>query len=256
MADGRSDGYDRRAEVERILAEDATVLGRVWAYDEEGLSAQEMAERENTTGAGFVSNYRSLIRALRDDDVPTSPTLSLQAARRVRSWLKKVDLSDDLRAELVDLESRLMSRAGDVDAQSQEVDTAVQQTRAAEASGQPGIYVYTLPHYLRYPFDPDSGRTLLKVGHSATDAHYRAASQGRLTALPEDPILLRIYPVAASAEAEKYFHAWLRDADHAGNRTRRGGSEWFVTSTKFLDRIARSKGLEVQEITNFEAGGD
>ncbi|MFG1817168.1 hypothetical protein ACGFIF_25655 [Kribbella sp. NPDC049174] len=254
MTEESSEGYNRRAEVERILAEDATVLGRVWRYDEEGLSAQEMAVREGTSGAGFVSNYRSLIRALRDDDVPTSPTLSIQAARRVRSWLKKADLSVDLRAELADLESRLMSRAEDPAAQSQEVDAAIEQTRSAEAAGQPGIYVYTLPHYLRYPFDPDSGRTLLKVGHSATDAHYRAGSQGRLTALPEDPILLRIYPVAESGQAEKDFHAWLRDADHAGNRTRRGGSEWFVTSTKFLDRIAKSMGLEVRIITDFEAG--
>ena len=250
----QSAGYDRRAEVEQILAEDATVLGQVWRYEEEGLSAQEMAAREGTSGTGFVSNYRSLIRALRDDDVPTSPTLSLQAARRVRSWLKKTALSPELRAELVDLESRLTSRAEDPAAQSREVEAAVEQTKSAEASGQPGIYVYTLPHYLRYPFDPDSGRTLLKVGHSATDAYYRAGSQGRLTALPEDPILLRIYPVAESGAAEKDFHAWLRDADHAGNRSRRGGSEWFVTSTKFLDRIARSKGLEVRIITDLETG--
>jgi hypothetical protein len=256
MTSGMPSGYDRRAEVERILADDVTLLGQVWRYDEEGLSPQEMAEREGTSGPGFVSNYRSLIRALRDDDVPTSPTLSIQAARRVRSWLKKVDLSDELRTELVDLESRLMSRGEDRVAQLDEVDAAVEQTRAAESTAQPGIYVYTLPHYLRYPFDPDSGRTLLKVGHSTTDAHYRAGSQGRLTALPEDPILLRIYPVSESAEAEKDFHAWLRDADHAGNRTRRGGSEWFVTSTKFLDRVARSKGLEVRVVTNFDAGSD
>ena len=73
----------------------------------------------------------------------------------------------------------------------------------AEASGVAGIYVYTLPHYLRYPFDPDTGKTMLKVGHSSKDAHYRATSQGRLTALPEDPILLRIYPADESVEVEK-----------------------------------------------------
>jgi hypothetical protein len=62
---------------------------------------------------------------------------------------------------------------------------------------------------------------VLKVGHSGVGAHYRATSQGWLTALPEDPILLRIYPVAESAKAERDFHAWLRDADHAGERTQR-----------------------------------
>ena len=133
----------------------------------------------------------------------------------------------------------LTSRAEDKQAQDAEVEGAIEATLAAESTHGPGIYVYTLPHYLRHPYDPATGRTLLKVGHSGVDAHYRAKSQGRLTALPEDPILLRIYPVAESAKAERDFHTWLRDADHSGGRTQRGGSEWFVTSTKFLDRIAR-----------------
>ena len=149
-----------------------------------------------------------------------------------------------------------MSRAEDRQAQTEEVEVAVEATKAAEADGTPGIYVYTLPHYLRHPYDAETGRTLLKVGHSSVDVHYRATSQGRLTALPEDPILLRIYPVEESAQAERDFHKWLRDADHFATRTRRGGSEWFVTSTKFLDRIARSKGLDVRVVTDFEAGDE
>jgi hypothetical protein len=170
--------------------------------------------------------------------------------------MKRVDLSPDLRSALTEQESLLMSRADDQQAQTEEVEDAVEATKAAESGGPPGIYVYTLPHYLRHPYDPDTGRTLLKVGHSGVDAHYRASFQGRLTALPEDPILLRIYPVDESAQAERGFHTWLRDADHSSSRTRRGGSEWYVTSTKFLDRIARSKGLEVVEVTKFEAGDD
>jgi hypothetical protein len=215
-----------------------------------------MAEREGIAGVGWVSNYRSLLRVLRDGEIPSSPSMSLQGARRIRSWLKHVDLSPGLRAELVQQESLLMSRAEDREAQSAEVAGAVVATRAAEAANTPGIYVYTLPHYLRYPYEPETGRTLLKVGHSSVDAHYRASSQGRLTALPEDPILLRIYPVDESAQAERQFHAWLRDADHAGGRTRRAGSEWFVTSTKFLDRVARSLGLTIQVVTEFEAGDE
>jgi hypothetical protein len=31
-------------------------------------------------------------------------------------------------------------------------------------------------------------------------------------------------------------------------------SRWYVTSTKFLDCIVRSKGLEVRVVTAFEAG--
>ncbi len=172
--------------------------------------------------------------------------------RQEKLTLKSKPLSPELRQTLIELEDALEVRAADEGAIKRETTAAVESSKAAESSGRPGIYVYTLPHYRRYPVDPDTGQTLLKVGHSSTDAHYRAGSQGRLTALPEDPILLRIYAVDASAAAERDFHEWLRDADHPRSRTTRGGSEWFLTSTKFLDRIARSKGLEIVVVNEFE----
>lgn len=247
-----NEDFDRRPEVEALLTADETVLGNVWRYRQEGLSPREMADREGTVGTGFVSNYNSLIAALLDGRIPESPSLAQQAARRIRAWIKDKPLTPELRAALSDQESLLNSRADDKRAQAAEVAEAVKATEDAEASGRPGIYVYTLPHYLRHPVDTATGKTLLKVGHSSTDACYRAGSQGRLTALPEDPILLRVYPVEQSAAAEREFHEWLRDADHAPSRSRRGGSEWFVTSTKFLDRIAKSKGLEVIVVNDFE----
>ena len=48
-----------------------------------------------------------------------------------------------------------MSRAEDRGAQTEEAEVAVRATKAAEATARPGIYVYTLPHYLRHPFEPD-----------------------------------------------------------------------------------------------------
>lgn len=248
--------WDRRAEVERLLAADDTVLGHTWQYDQDGLTAEQMMEAEGVASPGWIYNYRSLIRVLRDGEIPTAPSSAQQAARRVRSWLKNKPLSSELRSALTEQESLLVSRAEDRSAQAEEVSGAVRATASAEAAQVPGVYVYTLPHYLRYPFDPSTGRTLLKVGHSAVDAHYRADSQGRLTALPEDSILLRIYPSDASAHVERLFHGWLRDADHESARTRRGGSEWFLTSTKFLDRIAQSLGLDITIVTTYEAGDD
>jgi hypothetical protein len=188
-----------------------------------------------------------LIRALRDGEVPTAPSLAKESERRIRSWLKKKDLSPQLRSALEEQEKLAASRAEDQAAQGQEFEEAVTKSEKAEADGTPGVYVYTLPHYLLHRVDEGTGKTLLKVGHSSTDAYYRAGSAGRLTALPEDPILLRIYPSVASAAVEKQFHSWLRDADHAAGRTQRAGKEWFVTSTRFLDRVATSLGLEVRE---------
>ena len=256
MSEAPESGFNRREEVERLLEQDETVLGRFWRYEQEGLSPEQMQAAEGTETAGWTYNYRSILGVIRDGEIPSAPSSALQGARRIRSWLKLPGLSPELRQAFTEQESLLMSRAENKEAQQEEVGEAVEKTKAAEAAAGPGIYVYTLPHYLRYPYEPDSGRTLLKVGHSARDALYRANSQGKLTALPEDPILLRVYPAEESAKAESKFHEWLRDADHAGNRTLRGGSEWFVTSTKFLDRVARSAGLEVLVINEFETGDD
>lgn len=70
---------------------------------------------------------------------------------------------------------------------------AVAQTAQAQAKGTPGIYVYSLPHYVRHRFDPETGHTLFKVGRSDVDVFQRVGAQARTAALPEDPVLLRIY---------------------------------------------------------------
>ena len=172
-------------------------------------------------------------------------------AGRIRKWLKTKPLSEHLRRALEEQEQLLNAVVNDSQAAEAESEEAVEKSKAAEAENIPGIYVYTLPHYVRHPYDPKTGRTLLKVGHSSVDALYRATSQARVTPLPEDPWLLRIYPVEASSHAETQFHGFLRDADHDGVRGTRTGAEWFLTSLKFLDRIARTLGLEVRVINDF-----
>lgn len=256
MPEGEGSTYDRESQVRAILEQENTVLGRVYRYDLEGRTPAEIAEAEGNQEVAFVYNYRLQIAALVSGEVPSSPWAARSVAAKLRRWLKDPALDQRLRVELTTFEATLRSRAEDPEAEAEEVSKAVAKSEKAESDGVPGIYVYTLPHYLKHPLDPDSGKTLLKVGHSSRDAYYRAGSAGRLTALPEDPILLRIYPVEDSAAREKEFHAWLRDADHHSGRTRRGGSEWFVTSTKFLDRVAKSLGLEIRVVNDFEAGED
>ena len=154
--------FDRRAEVERLLDDDETLLGRLWAYDKQDLSPERIGELEGTPTFGWVYNYRSLSGVLRDGEIPQGPTLARQAAHKVRAWLKKLDLSEELRAALTEQESLLMSRAEDREAQTEEVETAVEATKSAEAAGTPGIYVYTLPHYLKHPFHPRLRTNLAK----------------------------------------------------------------------------------------------
>ena len=144
------ESFDRRAEVERLLDADDTLLGRLWAYDKQDMTPETIGELEGTPTFGWVYNHRSLIRVLSDGEIPPGPSLALAGARKVRAWLKTLDLSPDLRAALTEQESLLMSRAEDRQAQSEEVEGAVEATKTAEAAGTPGIYVYTLPHYLRF----------------------------------------------------------------------------------------------------------
>jgi hypothetical protein len=134
----------------------------------------------------------------------------------------------------------LEERAANLVARAEEDQEAKEATEVAEAEAVPGIYVYTLPHYWRYPYDEDSGRTLLKVGRSDRSVIQRFRDQTRTTALPEDPVLLRIY-VTVGEEAvrwERQFHDLLTAADHDRSTARTGGTEWFLTSLKFLDALA------------------
>jgi T5orf172 domain len=244
-------GFDRQAEVSTLLAEDDTALGDVSRRLRAGLTPQQVADEDRTT-LGPVYSVKALESALMDGTVSTGPTVAKQHSARIRKWLRTKPLSDELRVALEEQEERLNAVVNDSQASAAESEEAVQKSKEAEAEDVPGIYVYTLPHYVRHPYDPKTGKTLLKVGHSSVDALYRANSQARVTSLPEDPWLLRIYPADATARVETEFHDFLRDADMDGARGGRVGAEWFLTSLKFLDRVARSLGLEVQTINDFE----
>ena len=71
----------------------------------------------------------------------------------------------------------------------------------------------------------------MKVGRSDKGAVRRFRDQVRTTSLPEDPVLLRVYPVkdGHSARCEKIFHDLLEDGDHSRSAAKMGGTEWFVT---------------------------
>jgi hypothetical protein len=243
-------GFDRRSEVSALLDADETTAGDVWRRLKAGKTQQQIAEEDGIT-VGPVYSFINLHNALVEGTVSSSPSVARGVAGRVRKWLKTKPLSEQLRQALEEQEQLLNAVVNDSRASEAESEEAIEKSKAAEAENIAGIYVYTLPHYVRYPYDRKTGRTLLKVGHSSVDALYRANSQTRVTSLPEDPWLLRIYPVEGSSHAERQFYGFLRDADHDGVRGTRTGAEWFLTSLKFLDRIATTLELEVRIINDF-----
>ena len=102
-----------------------------------------------------------------------------------------------------------------------------------------------------------SDRTLMKVGYSKNDAMKRFIKQQRITEIPEQPRLLRIYTGKSEMlKSEQKFHTLLSAADHRRNSAKVAGTEWFLTSLKFLDEIANTLDLTVHwtpdEITSDE----
>ncbi|MGY1607086.1 MULTISPECIES: GIY-YIG nuclease family protein [unclassified Geodermatophilus] len=236
-----------REELSTLLERDESRVGEVYRGLERNLTADQIAAELGVSTSNFVWNYTQTIRALLEGDLPTGPTVALGVARKFRALLRAGGLSPDARAYLEANLVELERRANDQTARVVEVREAQRHTEQAEARNDVGIYAYALPHYLRYPFDPASGRTLMKVGRSDSDVIERFRNQTRTTALPEEPILLRIYPTGdrSTSDAESDFHRLLEAADHYRSVARSAGREWFVTSTRFLDQVARVMRLPI-----------
>ena len=243
-----SDTY--REEVERALSEDETRLGVVWRLSQKGVSEEEIKKELNVKTTGVVYGTRRYIKAIIDTfRVEILPLSRLQRyAQELRGFVERHQehLSP---ATIMEIEKRVAEcdrRAKDPAKRAEEEQKLERQTSAAEKEAMPGIYVYALPHYLRYPVetsenDETDDRTYLKVGRSENNAIKRFRQQRGSTALPEPPILLRIYVGSNGMdieEVEKKIHRHLTAADHVRNSERGAGTEWFLTHLKFLDSIA------------------
>ncbi len=240
----------QRSEIEALLVADRTALGDIWRRTQAGETPEQIQAARGAAFPNFVWSYLRTARALIDGDLPTAPTVALATARTFRRILNEAALSPGtdaaLRANLALLESRAASEAARVIEDEAALDT----TELAEAEAVQGIYVYALPHYLRHPYDEESNRTLLKVGRSDRSVIRRFREQTRTTALPEEPVLLRIYvtPSEDTIAREREFHELLDAADHARSLARTGGTEWFLTSVRFLDTVAATLHLEIRRV--------
>lgn len=245
-------------ELRSYLEKDPSRLGDVYRGFRDNLRPDEISAQLDVATSNFVWNYTQILRALLEGDLPDKPSVAIQVARKFRAILKRGELTLATREYLASQLVKLERRADDVVAREAETEEALEQTTKAEARNEVGIYVYALPHYLRYPFDPDTGRTLMKVGRSDSDVIRRFRAQTRTTALPEEPILLRIYRVdgQSTAEIESGFHRLLEAADHARSVARTAGREWFVTSIRFLDEIARVLKLVTIVVNDAETDDD
>jgi len=249
-----------RSEILKHLeTRDETRLWSVYERLQRGLSADEIASELEVSTSNFVWNASRMINALIEGRLPSAPSVALQSERAYRRLLREGSWTDEARRYLQHNLTELENLGSNAAARQVEDEQAHIKTELAESKNLHGIYVYALPHYLRYPFDASSGRTLMKVGHSESDPIKRFRNQVRTTALPEEPVLLRIYRVPeqqASADIEGRFHRLLEAADHSRNTARTAGREWFVTSTRFLDEVAKTFNLEVEVVNPTDIDDD
>lgn len=236
-----------RLEIEAYLAGDESLLGEIWRSDQQGLSDEEIQKSRGAAYPNFIWNYRNHLKSLLSGTLANGPAILRNTGQIFNRVLKYATLSDEaeqyIKQMLEEIERRIASRED----REREESVAVAATKEIEGQGRAGVYVYSLMHYLRYPYDQNSGRTLLKVGRSDRDVIRRFREQTRTTALPEEPVLLRIYETGAEnpADIEHRFHAFLEAADHDRSSARTGGTEWFLTNLKFLDHIATSMNLRI-----------
>lgn len=246
-----------RAELMTALLEDESRLGDVYRLLQEGATPEMVAERLEVPSVRFAETYRQQVDAILEGRLPVSSSLASKTAGRLRTWQRQKSWTPPAREHLESLLAGLDTIATDVNLVAREQNEAARQTRQAESLGLAGVYVYSLPHYLRYPYDPETGRTLFRVGHSKADIYSGLAGEARTVALPEDPVLLRVYQTGDknAADEERNFHEWLDAADHGRNRTAsQSNREWFLTTMKFLDRVARQRGLEIQVVSGMDTG--
>ena len=219
----------------------------MWRRSRQGMSVQETQEDLGLSTSGSVYSCKRLIETLVERKRLTdAPSVASQSDSGVRGFLQRhrKSLSRDTRDKLKRLAEEHQRVANN---EAAAVEEAVEKERTSGLNkGEPGIYVYSFPHYMRYPVMPpesdDSlGRTYLKVGMSAKDVKGRVQRQ-ITTALPEPPIVLRRYVVPVGdpdyRKLEAKIHKHLNAADHSQNRRRGAGKEWFLTHLTFIDSTA------------------
>lgn len=240
-------------DIERALAVGTGREGRLYRLKKEkpGLTRQEYAnELDCSTASIWATN--ATLDYMMGGDTPENLSRVTNVRGRLRAFFKRhrKNLGPETINYFNDLLDECTSIINSIDPAKQ--NRMKQTTSDAESEGKPGVYVYTLPHYINYPVQPSDDedtedRTWLKIGMSNVDVVNRVRRQPT-TMLPEPPVLLRIYSCGRRdiATVEKTIHKLLDAFDHNPNRLAGAGREWFMTSLPALDELADALNLKTE----------
>lgn len=246
-------------EISRALEQNDGVLGKVARAMSEGVTSPTvMAQRGAGANPGAAANLARVVRYVKEGVPPRAPTVAASTARSLGGVLRdnphlSPEAASYLRTlrELADtVEKDDEAVAGEV---AQLLTASDELTSKVEKLG--GVYAYSFPTYLRVPAKTDPERFWLKIGQTGRVVEKRVSDQLRSTAMPEDPVILRVYtdPKGEAVESEtdyaaleKKFHKLLMSAGHSKTSARSGGTEWFATTLEFLDEIAETLDLDIE----------
>ena len=248
------------AEINEALEANLGALGKVARAMAEGMtSPTEMANVGAGANSGHSGNLARVVRCIQNGDVPIAPSRAALAGRSIGGLVRdNPSLSSEALIYLHGLRDLANSVEKDDEARDEEarglMRASDQLAQKVEQLG--GVYVYTFPTYLMVPAKVDPERFWFKVGQTGRVVEKRIADQLRSTAMPEDPVILRVYsgnstklpgPPVSYGELEKKFHQLLAAAGHSKTSARSGGIEWFATTIEFLDQIALTLDLVVEK---------
>jgi hypothetical protein len=247
------------AEINTALQENSGGLGKVARAIADGVtSPTAMANLGAGANAGAASNLARVVRYIQEAVPPKAPSVAASTGRSIGGLLRD---NPDLSPQAVEYLQALRQLADSIEKDDEAVSG--EQTRLQEASEElskkverlGGVYVYTFPTYLKVPAKYDPERFWLKIGQTGRVVEKRVSDQLRSTAMPEDPVILRVYtdPKGEAigsevdyAALEKKFHKLLMSAGHSKTSARSGGTEWFATTLEFLDEIAETLSLDIE----------
>jgi hypothetical protein len=246
-------------EINNALQQNSGVLGKVARVMADGVtSPTEMASLGAGANSGHSGNMARIITCIQTGSVPTAPSRAALAARAIGGLLRdNPNFSGEATTYLQGLRQIAESVEKDDEAiageQTSLLRASEELTERVEKLG--GVYVYSFPTYLKVPAKYDPERFWLKIGQTGRVVEKRVSDQLRSTAMPEDPVILRVYTDSKGAGSnsevdysalEKRFHKLLMSAGHSKTSARSGGTEWFATTLEFLDEIAETLNLEIE----------
>ena len=247
------------AEINLALQENSGALGKVARVMADGVtSPKEMANLGAGANSGHSGNMARIVTYIQTGSVPTAPSRAALAARAIGGLLREnpnfsgeaLNYLQSLRQIAESVENNDEANAGE---QTSLLKASEELTEKVEKLG--GVYVYTFPTYLKVPAKYDPERFWFKIGQTGRVVEKRISDQLRSTAMPEDPVILRVYtdPKGEAsgsqvdyAVLEKKFHTQLMAAGHSKTLAKSGGTEWFATTLEFLDAIAELLALEIE----------